>query len=614
MVDAAVLSPGGRYLATCNNYNVRVWDMASGRGIDEFKGAGTGGFRTVAFSPDAKWLAGPGTNGGVVIRDTTRWNVHQALNSTTLPICFSPDGNLLVTGGTNGLLVWDMANSDYRVLTNAVADLNNLAFAPDGRRLACASRHPPRPIELWELRTGTKEVIPEGRSPCALVFSPNGIWLACGQWDGEVCLLDLARRGPVKRFRAHRGLVYGLAFSPDSAALATGGNDQLIQLWETGTWNHFATLQGHLDEIWSLEFSRDGQTLVSASKDGTAKLWNAKLGPGRSKLVGPSTNALLLGPLPDGSAVITLNAVGIVPGPGWTSLDVASGAPATTNQPGMAQLWSLPSGRMIRSFAREEFEREGCREVRFFPRNGSIAGVDPQGTIHLWSAVTGAQMQSVPLGGTNFVPFCLSADNRWLLGLLVDNSAVLWDLLASRRVQHFPDFFPRGYPAEFSPDARWLAYATTNDTVRIWDLAANLERAVLHGHRWHVSSLRFSPDGKLLASAGWEGDTWLWSVEMWKPVCLPLKGHQSAAGPVAFSADGKTLVTGGDDWTIRWWNVATGKEMLLFEGAWITDAYFVSQVGFNPGGNVVVWQEQEGPIRVTTLPTLAEIDAIERKE
>jgi hypothetical protein len=82
-------------------------------------------------------------------------------------------------------------------------------------------------------------------------------------------------------------------------------------------------------------------------------------------------------------------------------------------------------------------------------------------------------------------------------------------------------------------------------------------------------------------------------------------------GPVTFSTDGKTLVTGGDDSTIRWWNLATRKEMLLFEDAWITDTYVSSQVGFNPGGNVVLWQEQEGPIRLTTLPTLEEIDATE---
>jgi len=116
-----------------------------------------------------------------------------------------------------------------------------------------------------------------------------------------------------------------------------------------------------------------------------------------------------------------------------------------------------------------------------------------------------------------------------------------------------------------------------------------------------------------LASGAWDGDARLWSVETGRDRNSPLKGHRSGVYVVSFSSDGKTLITFSDDRTMRWWSVATGKEMLLFENVLIS-RYAGSQSLLNPGGNIVLWQEYEGPIRSTRLPTLAEIDAAKQAE
>ena len=131
----------------------------------------------------------------------------------------------------------------------------------------------------------------------------------------------------------------------------------------------------------------------------------------------------------------------------------------------------------------------------------------------------------------------------------------------------------------------------------------------LSGHRYVISALQFSADSKCLASGSWDSCAALWSVEEeeGKRLVGLLRGHYAGIGRVVFAANAKTLLTGGHDWMMRWWSIATSQEMLRFQDVrwWCV---------WNPTDNLLIWQDKQGAIRVTDLPTLAEIDVTEAKE
>jgi dipeptidyl aminopeptidase/acylaminoacyl peptidase len=90
----------------------------------------------------------------------------------------------------------------------------------------------------------------------------------------------------------------------------------------------------------------------------------------------------------------------------------------------------------------------------------------------------------------------------------------------------------------------------------LWRVADGSLVRTLNGHAWEVTSVSFSPDGRLLASGGGDGIK-LWRVSDGSLVRI-LRGHRGFVTSVSFSPDGRLLASGSWDGTIRLWRVADG--------------------------------------------------------
>jgi len=128
---------------------------------------------------------------------------------------------------------------------------------------------------------------------------------------------------------------------------------------------------------------------------------------------------------------------------------------------------------------------------------------------------------------------------------------------------------------------------------------------VLDKHTDEVWCVKFSHNGKYLASASKDNTTILWSIadNETKPTAIKvLQGHTSPVGVLAFSKDDKMLLTGANDKLIKLWEVETGKCIRTFAKhhesvtslAWLPDnTHFVSAAD-STRENIVYLMDIEG--------------------
>jgi RNA polymerase sigma factor (sigma-70 family) len=247
----AVTADGKTFATGGHDETVTLWDAATVKVVGTVKVAGA--VRGVALSPDGKRLVAasdeslsdgsikPVPGNGAAVYETATGKVVFRLEGHeggVRAVAWSPDGKYIGTGGADKTArLWDAANGkELRTMEGAAMTIETVLFSPDSRVMVWGAQGGTTRL----LRVGSEDgpvALPANGAVTALAFSPDGRTLATatrgvGQVNSAIRLWDVATAKERARFPGHQQSAASLAFSPDGRVLASGGTEGTVLLWD----------------------------------------------------------------------------------------------------------------------------------------------------------------------------------------------------------------------------------------------------------------------------------------------------------------------------------------------------------------------------------------------
>jgi WD40 repeat protein len=369
-----------------------------------------GDIRALAFSPGGETVAAAFKDGSATI-----WNVAAGGELLTLTghetkvqaVEFSPDGNTIAAaGGDNGrVLEWDLSGRLLKDIRDN-RPVRAIAFSQAGA-FAIGSGNDVRvnPGATDEMR------LPGDAEINDLAFSPDGSRLVSGRSDGTAIVWELPSR---KRtvLRGHTGQVTTVAYSPDGQFIATGDSAKRIILWDAKTLErrHELEVRHELeaheleapeDGFLDLAFTSDSKRLVSGGKDKKVRLWD----------VGTGKQEAFLGLTFLGLHSNVVSTVAIY------------GDRLATGADDGIRLWDLPSRTPLPEFPPRN---EGAQRLAFSPDGRYLAAGGNDGVVRIYAMKSKDLVEeankSVHRGWTDRECLWLLKHERWGLSDLLERT------------------------------------------------------------------------------------------------------------------------------------------------------------------------------------------------
>jgi WD40 repeat protein len=307
-IEALMFTADGRKLISIDrDKTARCWEVDD---QEESRVLRQGNAHGLGYSPDGRYLVKSSMDNRIGIRVHDLMSMDPPRSLTARPsrrAVFSPDGQTIAGGPDHRVALWDAKTGDLlatlaeadpaeRDSENGFSNLGALVFSPDGRWLAAGFGglfHWPddAPQKVMVFDVAQRKLHRTFATPTqvsAVAFSADGKLMSAAGHNGTVWVWDTSTWDEIGRWQGPAGTGYGsiLFLSGGQAGeagrprdlLATGSRSGRIDLWDVRTRAPAGQLQGHIALVSFMALSPDGRTLATASCDRSIKLWDTGTG------------------------------------------------------------------------------------------------------------------------------------------------------------------------------------------------------------------------------------------------------------------------------------------------------------------------------------------------
>jgi WD40 repeat protein len=597
--------------------------------------------KSAKFSPDGRKIATVDDKGRATIRNIETGKdvfveTEEILDSLkneryVKSVEFSPDIKRIVIvdeysrGDVNhgGVIVLDFETRGVVALLEHQRVVNSAEFSPDSRQLVTASDD--TTVQVLDLETGKPIPLPHQAPVVSAEFSPDGKRIVTITSDNKAHVWNIETKKEVTSVQ-HQNRILSAKFSTDGKQIVTASWDKTAKVWDVETGEMLASLP-HSSFVKSAEFSPDGKQIVTASHDKTVKLWNVETGIVSSVPHGDRVTSarftnkeskrrrMVTASYDKTAKVVDMETGKITELPHEDKVRSAEfspdGARVVTSSGKTARIWDLETTPVIPTVLPIKHS-DTCWTAEFSPDGTQVVTSSRDRTAKVLDLKTGRIISLEHQDQVNTAKFSpdgkqivtttgdvISPDGRayvWDVKKIWDeknwNIKTVWEVDSKEAIATVPH---QGgvISAEFSPNGKRIVTASFDGTAKVYNLETK-ETATIQ-HLALVVSAKFSSDGKRIVTASDDSTAIIWDVETAKVVTSVQ--HQNRVRSAKFSPDGKQIVTASADKTAKVWDAETGRLLASIE-----HRELVRSAEFSPDGEQIVTASFDKTSKVWSFP------------